>query len=65
MIKVGNYSFGEQRLAQVIGEGKPLKEAYPNIPTDILAELEKEAAARGIGWKPNQKKKTKKSKNHD
>lgn len=59
MVKICNYSFGERRLAQVIGEGTPLEKAYPNIPAEVLSELAEKAAALGFGKKPT-KKKTKK-----
>lgn len=61
MIKIGNYIIGEARLEQVVGEGKPLAEAYPNIPADILAALQEEANRR-FGTKKPKKKKTKKLK---
>lgn len=60
MIKIGNYSFGEARLSQVVGEGRPLAEAYPNLPSDILAKLQEEVTAR-FGTKTKKKKKSKKS----
>ena len=63
MIKIGNYFIGEARLAQVVGEGRPLAEAYPNLPSDILAKLQEEVTAR-FGTK-SPKKKTKKKLNHD
>lgn len=59
MIRVGSYSFGEQRLAKVIGAGTPLVEAYPDTPAEVLEELAEKAAALGFGKKPK-KKKTKK-----
>lgn len=34
MIKIGNYSIGEERLKKVVGEGRPLAEAYPNLTSD-------------------------------
>lgn len=61
MIKVGNYQIGEARLAKVVGEGMPLAEAYPNLPSDVLAELQQEADRR-FGTKPTKKKSSKKSK---
>lgn len=65
MIKIGDkYYFREARLAQVVGEGKPLAEAYPNLPSDVLAELQQEADRR-FGTKPQKKKKSKKKLNHD
>lgn len=60
MIKIGNYSFGEKRLSQVVEEGRPLAEAYPNLPSDILAELQEEVASR-FGKKPTKKKQSKKN----
>ena len=63
MIKIGNYIIGEARLKQVVGEGSPLAEAYPNLPSDILAKLQEVVTAR-FGTKPT-KKKTKKKFNHD
>lgn len=60
MIKIGNYSFGEGRLSQVVGEGRTLAEAYPNLPADILAKLQEVVTAR-FGTKPTKKKKSKKS----
>ena len=60
MIKIGNYIIGEARLAQVVGEGRPLAEAYPNLPSDILAQLQEVVTAR-FGTKPKKKKQTKKS----
>jgi hypothetical protein len=63
MIKIGNYSFGEARLEQVVREGRPLAEAYPNLPSDILTELQEVATARFS--KKTTKKKTTKKKNHD
>lgn len=59
MIKIGNYSIGEARLEQVVEEGRPLAEAYPNLPSDILAQLQDVVTAR-FGTKPTQKKKSKK-----
>lgn len=63
MIRIGNYLIGEERLKQVVGEGMPLAEAYPNLPSDILAELQQEADR--LFCTKTTKKKTKKSKNHD
>lgn len=63
MIRIGNYLIGEARLAKVVGEGMPLAEAYPNLPSDVLAELQQEADRR-FGTKPT-KKKSKKKLNHD
>lgn len=63
MIRIGNYQIGEARLAKVVGEGMPLAEAYPNLPSDVLAELQQEADRR-FGTKPT-KKKSKKKLNHD
>ncbi|MBQ2452415.1 MAG: hypothetical protein II276_03025 [Bacteroidales bacterium] len=60
MIKIGNYIIGEARLAQVVGEGKSLSEAYPNLPADILAKLQEEVTAR-FGTKTKKKKNLKKS----
>lgn len=59
MIKIGNYSFGEARLEQVVMEGRPLAEAYPNLPSDILTELQEVATAR-FGKKTTKKKQSKK-----
>lgn len=60
MIKIGEkYYFREARLAQVVGEGKPLSEAYPNLPADILAQLQEEANRR-FSTKPKKKKQSKK-----
>lgn len=65
MIKIGDkYYFREARLAQVVGEGRPLSEAYPNLPADILAKLQEEVNAR-FGTKPKKKKQSKKKLNHD
>lgn len=62
MIKIGDkYYFREARLAQVVGEGKPLSEVYPNLPADILAKLQEEVTAR-FGTKTQKKKKSKKLK---
>ena len=58
MIKIVNYSIGEARLAQVVEEGRPLAEAYPNLPSDILAQLQDVVTSR-FGTK-SPKKKTKK-----
>lgn len=63
MIRIGNYLIGEARLAQVVEEGRPLAEAYPNLPSDVLAELQQEADSL-FCTKPT-KKKTKKKLNHD
>lgn len=60
-MKIGNYIIGEARLAQVVGEGKPLSEAYPNLPADILAKLQEEANRRFV-TKPKKKKQSKKIK---
>lgn len=60
LIKISEkYYFREARLAQVVGEGKPLAEAYPNLPSDILAKLQEEVTAR-FGTK-TKRKKTKKT----
>ena len=64
MIKIGNYSIGEARLKKVVGEGRPLAEAYPNLPSDILAKLQEVVTAR-FCTKPTKKKQTKKKLNHD
>ena len=48
MIRVENHSFGEQRLKQVIGEGTPLVEAYPNIPAEVIIQLREKAIEMGI-----------------
>lgn len=61
MIKIGDYIIGEARLKQVVGEGKPLAEAYPNLPADILAQLQEEANRRFV-TKPKKKKQSKKIK---
>lgn len=62
LIKIGDkYYFREARLAQVVGEGKPLAEVYPNLPADILAKLQEEVTAR-FGTTPQKKKKSKKLK---
>lgn len=63
MIKIGSYIIGEARLEQVVEEGRPLAEAYPNLPSDVLEELQQEADSL-FGTKPT-KKKTKKKLNHD
>lgn len=63
MIRIGNYLIGEARLKQVVGEGMPLAEAYPNLPSDVLEELQQEADRR-FGTKPP-KKKSKKTLKHD
>ena len=60
MIKIGNYIIGEARLQQVVEEGRPLAEAYPNLPSDILAKLQEVVTAR-FGTKPTKKKQSKKS----
>lgn len=54
-MKIGRYIIGEARLAQVVGEGRPLAEAYPNLPSDIIEELQKEAD-RLFRTKPTKKK---------
>lgn len=64
MIKIGNYSFGEERLSQVVGEGRSLAEAYPDIPSDILEQLQEVVDSR-FGKKPTKKKQSKKKLNHD
>lgn len=64
MIKIGNYSIGEARLKKVVGEGRPLAEAYPNLPSDIIAQLQDVVTAR-FGTKPTKKKQSKKKLNHD
>ena len=64
MIKIGSYFIGEARLAQVVEEGRPLAEAYPNLPSDILAKLQEVVTAR-FGTKPTKKKQSKKKLNHD
>jgi hypothetical protein len=61
MINIGNYIIGEARLEQVVREGKPLAEAYPNLPADILAKLQEEADRR-FGTKTKKKKQSKKVK---
>jgi hypothetical protein len=62
MIKIGEkYYFREARLEQVVGEDKPLSEAYPNLPADILAKLQEEADRR-FGTKTKKKKQSKKVK---
>lgn len=63
MIKIGNYSIGEARLAQVVEEGRPLAEAYPNLPSDILAQLQDVVTSRFGQNHP--KRKPKKKLNHD
>ena len=63
MVKIGNYSFGEQRLKQVIGEGTPLVEAYPNIPAEVIIQLRDKAIETGL--LKVAKKKTKKKVSHD
>lgn len=62
-MKIGSYIIGEARLKQVVEEGMPLAEAYPNLPSDILAKLQEEAD-RLFCKKPT-KKKSKKKLNHD
>ena len=64
MIKIGSYYIGEARLKKVVGEGMPLAEAYPNLPSDILAKLQEVVTAR-FCTKPTKKKQTKKKLNHD
>ena len=64
MIKIGNYIIGEARLSQVVGEGRQLAEAYPNLPSDILEQLQEEANRR-FGTKTKKKKQSKKKLNHD
>lgn len=66
LIKISDkFYFREARLAQVVGEGKPLSEAYPNLPADILAKLQEEVTSR-FGTQPKKKKKKKPKKlNHD
>lgn len=64
MIKIGSYYIGEARLAQVVEEGRPLAEAYPNLPSDILEQLQEEANRR-FGTKNKKKKQSKKKLNHD
>ena len=61
MIKIGNYIIGEARLKKVVEEGRSLAEAYPNLPSDVLAELQQEADRR-FGTKPTKKKTKKKVK---
>ena len=61
MINIGNYIIGEARLKKVVEEGRPLAEAYPNLPSDVLAELQQEADRR-FGTKPTKKKTKKKVK---
>ena len=61
MIKIGNYIIGEARLQQVVEEGRPLAEAYPNLPSDILAKLQEVVTAR-FCTKPTKKKTKKKVK---
>lgn len=63
MIKIGSYIIGEARLKKVVEEGRPLAEAYPNLPSDVLAELQQEADRRFCT--KTTKKKTKKKLNHD
>lgn len=64
MLKIGNYFIGEARLKMVVGEGRPLAEAYPNLPSDILSQLQEVVTAR-FGTKPTKKKQSKKKLNHD
>lgn len=59
MVRVGNYSFGERRLKQVIGEGTPLAKAYTNIPAEVIIQLRDKAVEMGL--LKVAKKKTKKS----
>lgn len=59
MIKIGSYIIGEARLKQVVGEGRPLAEAYPNLPSDIIAKLQEETD-RLFRTKPTKKKTNKK-----
>ena len=61
MIKIGNYIIGEARLKKVVGEGMPLAEAYPNLPSDVLAKLQEVVTAR-FCTKPTKKKTKKKVK---
>jgi len=62
MIKIGEkFYFREARLEQVVGEGKPLSEAYPNLPADILSKLQEEADLR-FGKTTTKKKQSKKVK---
>lgn len=61
MIKIGNYMIGEARLKQVVEEGMPLAEAYPNLHSDILEKLQEEAD-RLFCKKPTKKKSKKKIK---
>lgn len=63
-MKIGRYIIGEARLKQVVEEGRPLAEAYPNLPSDIIEELQKEAD-RLFRTKPTKKKQSKKKLNHD
>lgn len=63
-MKIGRYIIGEARLKKVVGEGRPLAEAYPNLPSDILAQLQEVVTAR-FGTKPTKKKQSKKKLNHD
>lgn len=58
-MKIGRYIIGEARLKQVVEEGSPLAEAYPNLPSDIIEELQKEAD-RLFRTKPTKKKQSKK-----
>ena len=59
-MKIGRYIIGEARLKQVVEEGRPLAEAYPKLPSDIIEELQKEAD-RLFHTKPTKKKQSKKS----
>lgn len=63
-MKIGSYIIGEARLKKVVEEGRPLAEAYPNLPSDIIEELQKEAD-RLFCAKPTKKKQSKKKLNHD
>lgn len=63
-MKIGSYIIGEARLKQVVEEGRPLAEAYPNLPSDIIAKL-KEETDRLFCKKPTKKKQSKKKLNHD
>lgn len=59
-MKIGRYIIGEARLKKVVGEGRPLAEAYPNLPSDILAQLQEVVTSR-FGKKTTKKKQSKKS----
>lgn len=63
-MKIGRYIIGEARLKQVVEEGRPLAEAYPKLPSDILTKLQEVVTAR-FGTKPTKKKQSKKKLNHD